>query len=70
MVEFEICLNPKTRTAYIPKELANTLGAKVRAVGNRVAVLLFPEGMALSDVIRSLELIKDDLEHAQELGQK
>ena len=63
MVEFDIKINPQQRLAYIPKEIAKTLGQKVKAVANRTAVLLYPEDVAIEDVLKSLEIIQADLKH-------
>jgi len=70
MVEFKIRLNEKTRSAYIPKELANLLGNDITAIGNRTAVLFYPEGTRIEDILRSLEIITDDLKHAKDLQEK
>jgi len=70
MVEFRIKIHPEQRLAYIPKEIAETLGSKVTAIGNCVAVVFYPENVSLEDVVRSLEIIQKDLEHAIKLKQK
>lgn len=67
MVEFEIKIHPKQRLAYIPKELYAILSSHSKAVANRTAVLLFPEGISKENVLKSLLIIKDDLEHGIEL---
>lgn len=70
MVEFRIKVNPIQRVAYMPRELYETLGSKLRAVANRKAVALYPEGASLEDVIVSLKLILQDLEHAIQLERR
>lgn len=67
MVEFKLRIHPKQGTAYIPKEIRETLGTEVKATPNRAAVLLYPENMSIKDVIQSLSIIRQDLEHAVEL---
>jgi len=70
MVEFKIKVHPEQRLAYIPKEIFETLGTKLTAVPNRAAVLLYPQGTAIKDVVRSITIIKQDLEHAVELEKR
>jgi len=70
MVEFKIKINAKQRLAYIPKELVSVLGFEVKATANRVAVLLFPESADYKNVLRSVEIIADDLRHALALQAK
>lgn len=69
MVEFKIKVN-RERTAYIPKEIFAVLGSDLTAIANRCAVILYSEGTAAEDVLRSLQIISDDLKHAQKLKQK
>ena len=61
MVEFRISIHPKQRVAYIPKEIVEALGYKVKAKPNRYAVILYPEGIDRSLVIKSLEILLADL---------
>jgi len=70
MVEFKIRINEAQHTAYFPKEIYKALGSELRAVANRCAVIIFPENTSTEDVIRSLEIIKADLEHAKQLQHK
>jgi len=67
MVEFDIKIHPQQRIAYIPKELYAVLSSHSKAVANRTAVLLFPEGTSRENVLKSLDIIKADLLHAQQL---
>ena len=69
MVEFDIKINAEQRSAYIPKEIFAFLGTKVKAVPNRAAVVLFAEGLSLTDVLKSMEIIKGDIEHRIEMTQ-
>jgi len=68
MVEFKIKINPEQRLAYIPKEIVEAIGFELKATPNRAAVLLYPENMPLKDVVKSLNIIRQDLEHASELS--
>jgi hypothetical protein len=67
MVEFEIKINAEQHSAYIPKEIFATLGTKVKAVPNRAAVVLFAEDLSLTDVLKSLAIIRADIEHRLEM---
>jgi len=67
MVEFKIRIHPEQHLAYIPKEIAETLGRQVKAVPNRTAVLLYPENISIKQVIKSTRIILQDLEHAIDL---
>lgn len=67
MVEFDVKIHPQQGTAYIPKEIREALGTKLTAIPNRTAVLLYPKNTPIKDVVKSLTIIKQDLEHAAEL---
>jgi len=70
MVEFELKIHEKQGTAYIPKEIREALGTELTAVPNRAAVLLYPKHMPIEDIVKSLALIKEDLEHGVALEKK
>jgi hypothetical protein len=70
MVEFKIKIHPEQRLAYIPRQLVEILGFRLKAVPNSVAVLLFPENADPQDVIKSLQIIKTELLHTLMLKQK
>jgi len=70
MVEFEIRIHEKQGTAYFPKEIREVLGTEVKAVPNRTVVLFYPKNMPIKDVMRSLSIIKDDLQHCIDLEKK
>ncbi len=69
MVDFDLKINNK-RTMYIPKELYTALGTEVTATPNRASVFLYPKDLSTKDAIRSLEAIKEDLEHKEELQER
>lgn len=66
-MDLKITINEKQRLAYIPKALYNVLGNNVKATPNRAAVLLTRENLSIDDALRSLDLIKRDLQHAKEM---
>lgn len=70
MVEFNIKIHPEQRLAYIPKEIFEVLSSHAKAIPNRAAVLIFAEGVSIEDVLKSLDIIKADLLHAQELERR
>lgn len=60
MVEFKIRVHPKQRQAYIPKEIVESIGFKLKARPNQFAVILFPDGVDLKLVAESVEnLLKE-----------
>jgi len=61
MVEFDITIHPKQRQAYIPKEIVVALGHKLKARPDRYAVLMYPEGVDPALVIKSVEILLQDL---------
>lgn len=67
MAEFSVKVNPIEHLAYIPKELYKVLGSKLTAVTGRAAVVFYSEETRIQDVIRSLQIIESDLQHALEL---
>jgi len=70
MVEFEIKIHPEQRVAYIPKEIANVLGIRVKAVPNISSVLFYPEGTDPGDVLRSIDTIRSHIQQRVELEKK
>jgi hypothetical protein len=70
MVEFRIKVNPEQRLAYIPKELYEAMGSNLKATPNRGAVLLYPEKMPVKDILKSVDIIRQDLEHSLELSKE
>jgi hypothetical protein len=67
LAEFAVKVNPYQHLAYIPKELYKILGSKLTAVTGRAAAVFYSEETPIEDVIRSLEIIQTDLQHAIEL---
>ncbi|RLI19253.1 hypothetical protein DRO54_08850 [Candidatus Bathyarchaeota archaeon] len=63
MVEFKIRIHPGQRLAYIPKEIYEALGPSCKAVADCCAAVIYNEQTNLPDVIKSLEIILEDLKH-------
>ncbi|MDI6814086.1 MAG: hypothetical protein QMD10_11195 [Desulfitobacteriaceae bacterium] len=61
MVEFTIKVHLAQRQAYIPKEIVEALGTRLKAKPDRYAMVIYPEGMNPELVIKSLEILLDDL---------
>lgn len=61
-LDLTVRINEKQRLAYIPKALFNILGTHVTVTPNRAAVLMFSEKTPITDVIKSLDIIKTAIE--------
>jgi len=66
-LELKLKINPIERLAYIPKAIFNILGPDVCVTPDRSAVLMFGSEVGIDDVLKSLDIIKADLLHAQQL---
>jgi hypothetical protein len=62
MVEFKLNLPPKQNVVWVPKEIVDALGRRLKITPNSIAAVLYPEGAELRDVLRSLSIIVQDLE--------
>jgi hypothetical protein len=69
MVEFEIKVHPEQRLAYIPRQIVKALGTKLKMLPNLKAAVLYPEDATPQDVIRSLQIILQDLQMRAEKEQ-
>ena len=67
MVEFKIKVNKQQRLTYIPKAIIDAMGLEFKLVGNRAAIVMYPENTDLKDVIKSLKILIQDFEHAVEM---
>ena len=67
MVEFKIKVNKQQRLTYIPKAIIDAMGLEFKLVGNRAAIVMYPENTGLKDVIKSLKILIQDFEHAVEM---
>jgi len=65
MVEFNIKVHEKQRLAYIPQEIVEALGFRLKAKPNRYAMVVYPEGMNVAQVVRSVEILLADLRHQE-----
>jgi len=66
MVKFKVKAN-QSGQYYLPKEVREELGEKLELICNARAAVIFPEGISLNTVIKSLEIIQKDLIHRQTL---
>lgn len=69
-MDFELKIHKKQRTMYIPKTLHNILGLEVTAIPNMHSVYIFPKTLSIKDAIRSLIVIKKELEYQVELQER
>ena len=69
-MEFDVPVNPDTRLIYLKKEMVKILGANAKAIPNRSAILFFGSDTPLEDVVDSIDIIKQDLQHAIKMAAK
>ena len=48
---------------YIPKEIRDAFGRRLKIVTDAIAVIMFPENTEYEDVLTSLEILKADIQH-------
>ena len=70
MVKFELKVNQKQKTVYFNKNIVEALGYDLYAQLNATSGILYPKSADLEDVIRSVEIILEDLRHQAILEQK
>jgi len=51
------------RQYYLPREVAEMLGREAELIPNAHALVMFPKGASARKVLRSVEVIKHDLEN-------
>jgi hypothetical protein len=63
LVEFDLAL-PRSgqNVVWLPKVLVNALGRKLKVTPDSVAAVLYGADADLNDVVRSLDIIKQDLQ--------
>lgn len=69
MVKFRIKANPVGQF-YFPKEIREELGESLELIANAKTAVVFPEGTPLDIVLKSLDVIKSDLEHRLEMERR
>jgi hypothetical protein len=62
VVEFKLRLPEKQNIVWIPKEIVDSLGRKLKIIPNSLAAVLYPESADLHMVLKSLAIIQQDLE--------
>jgi len=70
MVEFNLTVNKKQRTAYFNKKIIDSLGYDLAAQLNASSGVIYPKDANKKDVIRSIEIILEDLKHQAEIAEK
>lgn len=70
MVEFNLAINKKQRTAYFNKKIVDALGYDLAAQLNASSGVIYPKNANKQDVIRSVEIILEDLKHQVELKKR
>jgi hypothetical protein len=61
MVEFEINVNRDQRLVYIPKKVVESLGHSLTIVPDCNAAILYPTGEDPETVVKSVEVLLQDL---------
>jgi len=61
LVELKISI-AKNRITYIPKDIVEQLGRKLKVIANARSAVIFPEDAEYEEVIESLKVILADLE--------
>ena len=70
MVEFKIKVHPKQRLAYIPKEIVESLGTKLKAIPNLSGIYLCSENLPPEQALSSMEAIYKHFKQEVELRKK
>lgn len=67
MVEFNISINRKQRTAYFNKKIIDALGYDLGIQLNASSGVIYPKNANKKDIARSVEILLEDLKHQVEL---
>jgi len=62
MVEFELKVHPTQRVTWLPKQLIEAWGFRLKLLPNNSAAILYPAGADYCAVIRSVEILLEILE--------
>lgn len=66
MVELKTKIT-STGVLYIPKELREAFSRDMKIISNATAAVFFPAHTKYEDVLKSIEIIKLDIEHRLEM---
>ena len=66
MVEFELKVNEKQGTMYLPKWMRNAWGHELKMRPNHTGCMIYPRDAPLEDVVKALEVILMDMQHEVE----
>ena len=69
MVKFNINLN-KQGYGSVPKELRDIWGRRLEIIPNNTAGILFKKGTDMKDILISLRILEQDIEHRVEQEEK
>jgi hypothetical protein len=62
LVEFELSLPKQQNVVWLPKEIVNALGRKLKLVSNSESAVIYANGADLARVVASLRIIITELE--------
>lgn len=68
MVEFNLKVNQKQRTAYFSEKIVHTLGYNLSIQLGTKAGIIYPKKAPKEDIIRSVEIILESLKHQAKLN--
>ncbi len=69
MVELETRIT-SSGVLYIPKEIRRCFGRSMKIIPNATAALFFPAETAYEDVLASLDIIRQDIQHRLRMQQR
>ena len=70
MVEFNLIVNQKQRTAYFNQKIVETLGYNLSLQLGTSAGVIYSKDAPKEDIIRSTEIILKSLKHQAELEER
>jgi hypothetical protein len=67
MVKFHVTINSQS-SIYLPEPIRNELATRtLELLGDTKVIILYPEGIDLEQVLRSIRILKLELEHRRDL---
>lgn len=61
MVEFELKVHPKQKVTWLPRQIVKAWGFELKLLPNNNAGILYPTGIEYDAVIKSVEILLQDL---------
>lgn len=70
MVEFDLKVNEKQGTMYMPKWMRDAWGHNLKMRPNHMGGMIYPRDAPLEDVVKAIEVILMDMQHEVERRRK